>query len=102
MFHARAAQISSGKSYLCSIISAFATPKPISPTEFAKEDDEFKKALLAELLRAPAVVFYDNLTTDITPHKSLCAALTSELVSGRILGFSKTANGSARPRTIAM
>jgi len=96
MFHARAAQISSGKSYLCSIISAFATPKPISPTEFAKDDEEFKKALLAELLRAPAVVFYDNLTTDITPHKSLCAALTSELVSGRILGFSKTATVSTR------
>jgi hypothetical protein len=52
--------------------------------------------LLAELLRAPAVIEFDNLTGDLVAHKSLCTALTSEFMSGRILGVSKTATVSTR------
>ena len=52
--------------------------------------------LLAELLRAPAVVEFDNLTGDLLAHKSLCVVLTSEFMSGRILGVSKTATVSTR------
>jgi hypothetical protein len=52
--------------------------------------------LLAELLRAPAVIEFDNLTSDLIAHKSLCTALTSEYLSGRILGASKTATVSTR------
>ena len=52
--------------------------------------------LLAELLRAPAVVEFDNLTGDLLAHKSLCTVLTSEFMSGRILGVSKTATVSTR------
>jgi len=48
------------------------------------------------LLTAPAVVEFDNLTTDLIPHKSLCTILTSEFISGRILGQSKTAEVGTR------
>lgn len=96
MFHAKAPQIGSGKSFLCELISAFASPKYSAPTSFPHDDEECRKLLLAELLRAPAVMVFDNLTSDIIPHKSLCTALTSEFLTGRILGISKTTTVSTR------
>lgn len=96
MFHVRAHMVGSGKSYLCELITAFATPQRGTPTGFPADDEECRKLLLAELLRAPAVVEFDNLTGDLVAHKSLCTALTSEYMSGRILGVSKTATVSTR------
>ncbi len=96
MFHARAHSVGSGKSYLCALISAFATPQRGTPTTFPADDEECRKLLLAELLRAPAVIEFDNLTGDLVAHKSLCTALTSENISGRILGVSKTATVGTR------
>ena len=96
MFHARAHVVGSGKSYLCELITAFATPKRGTPTTFPRDDEECRKLLLAELLRAPAVIEFDNLTSDLIAHKSLCTALTSEHISGRILGVSKTATVGTR------
>jgi hypothetical protein len=96
MFHARAHMVGSGKSYLCELITAFATPQRGTPTTFPADDEECRKLLLAELLRAPAVIEFDNLTGDLAAHKSLCTVLTSEFMSGRILGISKTATVSTR------
>lgn len=96
MIHVRAPQISSGKSYLCGLISALATPQHGTPSGFPADDVECGKLLLAELLRAPAVIEFDNLTGDLVPHKSLCTALTSEYMTGRILGISKTATVNTR------
>ena len=96
MFHVRAHAVGSGKSYLCQLITAFATPQRGSPTTFPADDEECRKLLLAELLRAPAVIEFDNLTGDLIAHKSLCTTLTSEYLSGRILGVSKTATVSTR------
>jgi len=96
MFHAHAPQISSGKSYLCELLTLFATPEKSTPHSFPSDDEECRKLLLSELLTAPAVIEFDNLTTDLIPHKSLCTALTSENVSGRILGQSKTAEVGTR------
>ncbi len=96
MFHVRAHMVGSGKSYLCELITAFATPQRGTPTTFPGDDEECRKLLLAELLRAPAVIEFDNLTGDLVAHKSLCTALTSEYMSGRILGVSKTATVSTR------
>jgi hypothetical protein len=42
------------------------------------------------------VIEFDNLTGDLVAHKSLCTALTSEHMNGRILGVSKTATVSTR------
>ena len=96
MFHARAHMVGSGKSYLCELITAFATPQRGTPTTFPGDDEECRKLVLAELLRAPAVIEFDNLTGDLVAHKSLCTVLTSEYMSGRILGVSKTATVSTR------
>lgn len=96
MMHVRAHAVGSGKSYLCALITAFASPQQGTPTTFPADDEECRKLLLAELLRAPAVIEFDNITSDILPHKSLCTALTSEFISGRILGVSKTATVSTR------
>ena len=96
MFHARAHMVGSGKSYLCELITALATPQRGTPTTFPGDDEECRKLLLAELLRAPAVIEFDNLTSDLVAHKSLCTALTSEYMTGRILGVSKTASVSTR------
>ena len=96
MFHTRAHIVGSGKSYLCELVTAFATPQRGSPTTFPSDNEECRKLLLAELLRAPAVIEFDNLTGDLVAHKSLCTVLTSEHMSGRILGVSKTATVSTR------
>lgn len=96
MFHAQAHVVGSGKSYLCELITAFATPQCGTPTTFPADDEECRKLLLAELLSAPAVIQFDNLTGDLVAHKSLCTVLTSEFLAGRILGVSKTASVSTR------
>lgn len=89
MFHVRAPQIASGKSYLCSLITALATPGPGSGAPFPARDEECSKLLLALLKGAPAVIAFDNLTDDIKPHKSLCSVLTEESLQGRILGSTR-------------
>ncbi len=96
MFHVRAHMVGSGKSYLCELITAFATPQQGTPTTFPAEDEECRKLLLAELMRAPAVIVFDNLTGDLVAHTSLCTILTSEHFTGRILGISKTATVTTR------
>ena len=96
MFHAKAHMVGSGKSYLCELITAFATPKHSTPTTFPTDDEECRKLLLAELLHAPAVIEFDNLTSDLLAHKSLCTALTSDYITGRILGTSRTASVCTR------
>lgn len=96
MIHVKAHQVGSGKSYLCQLITAFASPQHGTPGTFPKDDEECRKMLLAELLRGPAVIEFDNLTSDLLAHKSLCVALTSEYMTDRILGVSKTATVSTR------
>jgi hypothetical protein len=96
MFHIFASQFGSGKSYLCELITAFATSQRGSPMSFPQSDEECHKLLLAALLSAPAVIEFDNLTSDLIAYKSLCTGLTSEYVTGRILGLSKTATVGTR------
>ena len=96
MFHIRAPQIASGKSYLSGLVSAFAGPGTPSAVAFPSSEDEAVKLLLATLLEGPSVVVFDNLTTDLIPFKSLCSALTEEFLTGRILGVSKVATVGTR------
>lgn len=90
MFHVMAHQPGSGKSFLCQLISAFATATPGSPVAFPRSNDACDKLLLSQLMKAPAVVEFDNLTTDLRPFDKLCSALTSEYLEGRQLGQSRT------------
>jgi hypothetical protein len=95
-FHVRAHTAGSGKTYLCELIAIFATGQPNAPAAFPTDNDECRKFLLAELLRGPAVITFDNLTTDLLAHRSLCIALTADYLSDRVLGISKTASVSTR------
>ncbi len=96
MFHIKASQPGSGKSYLTSIIAAFASPTVASAVAFPTSEEEAQKLLLSCLLEAPACIIFDNLTSDLIPFKSLCSALTEEHLTGRILGVSKTATVGTR------
>lgn len=96
MFHVTAHMPGSGKSYLCKLFSAFASPRLGTPTTFPKDDEECRKLLVAELVEGPAVIEFDNMTGDLVPHKSLCTVLTSEHYSGRLLGVSKTVTVGTR------
>lgn len=96
MFHVRAPQIASGKSYLCSLLATFAGPGTASVAAFPETQEECQKFMLSVLIEAPAVVIFDNLTGDLVPHTSLCSALTEESIQGRILGVSKSARVSTR------
>ena len=96
MFHYKAPQIASGKSYLQSITATMASPGSPSAVAFPTTDEECQKLLLATLLSAPAAIAFDNLTTDLIPFKSLCSALTEQHLTGRILGVSKTATVGTR------
>jgi len=91
MFHIKAPQIASGKSYLSGLIAAFAGPAKPSAYAFPTNEEECAKLLLSALMEAPPVVVFDNLTTDLLAYKSLCSALTEEFITGRVLGVSKTA-----------
>lgn len=86
----------SGKGCQCEVIACFATPLPVEPQPFPTNETDCRKELLSVLMRSPRVVCFDNLTTDLTAYDSLCLALTSEKMSGRVLGVSKMATVSTR------
>lgn len=96
MFHVRAYLPGSGKSYLTSLIALFATGDDVGASNFPTNDEECQKLFISLLLPAPPVILFDNLTTDIFPHKSLCMVLTEPVVSGRILGSSRVTELSTR------
>ena len=91
LFHIKAPQIASGKSYLTDLIASFASPRLPSAYAYPTSDEECQKLLLAVLINSPAVVIFDNLTTDLIPHNTMCSALTQEQLTGRILGSTKVA-----------
>lgn len=96
MFHVQAHLPGSGKSYLTSLIALFATGNDVGASNFPTNDEECQKLFISLLLPAPPVILFDNLTTNIFPHKSLCMVLTEPVVSGRILGSSRVTELSTR------
>jgi hypothetical protein len=58
--------------------------------------EEATKVLLSLLLTGPAVVEFDDMYADWTPHGIIKRIFTAESVTERILGFSKTATVSTR------
>lgn len=96
MFHVRAPQPGSGKSYLTSILAGFASPAPPRVAAWPTTEEEAAKLLLALLMTGPPAITFDNLTSDLTPLRGLCSALTEPHLEGRVLGVSKTASVSTR------
>lgn len=96
MFHVRAHLPGSGKSYLTTLISTFATGDNVAASVFPKDDEECRKFLLAHLMQSPSCIIFDNLTSDIYAFKSLCTVLTEQTLNGRILGVSRTTEVGTR------
>jgi len=96
LFHAMAAVYGSGKSYLCETIVPFAGPAPSLKISFPPTSEEATKAIMAVLVKNPAVVEFDDMTTDLEPHGIINRMLTTEALTDRILGYSKTATVSTR------
>lgn len=96
LIHVRSNTSGSGKSFLCDVITTFVSPQKSIPMSFPGDDEECRKLLHSELMKSPAVIQFDNLTIDLLAHNSLCTALTSEYMTGRILGASKTGMVSTR------
>lgn len=95
-FHVRAPVFGSGKTYLCELIGAFAGPGGNAKVSYPPSSEEATKAMLSLLLTSPAVVEFDDMDTDWTPHGIIKRMLTAEHVTDRILGVSKTARVSTR------
>lgn len=93
MFLIKAHQPGTGKGVLSELIFLMATAEKPSPIAFPKDSAECEKLLLAELLKAPSVLFFDNLTSDLYPHKYLCSAITSENIDWTSIGRVKNSNG---------
>lgn len=100
-FHVKAATIGSGKSYLCELISAFAKPGETKKVSYPPTSEEATKAILSLLLSSPAVVEFDDMATDWIPHGIINRMFTSEFITDRILGVSKTATVSTRTLFLA-
>ncbi len=95
-FHVRAPVMGSGKTYLCELIGAFAGPGGNAKVSYPTTSEEATKVMLSLLLTSPAVVEFDDMDTDWTPHGIIKRMLTSEHITDRILGVSKTATVSTR------
>jgi hypothetical protein len=95
-FHVRAPVFGSGKSYLCELIGAFAGPGYNVKTSYPASAEEATKVILALLLTSPAVIEFDDMTSDWIPHGTINRMLTAEEITDRILGVSKTATVSTR------
>ena len=95
-YHVRAPSYGSGKSYLCELIGAFASPGVNAKVSYPKTSEEATKAILSLLLTNPAVIEFDDMDSDWTPHGIIMRMLTAEHITDRILGYSKTATVSTR------
>lgn len=95
-FHVRAPAMGSGKSYLCDLVGAFAGPAPNAKVSYPTTAEEASKMILSLLLQGPAVIDFDDMASDWTPHGAINRALTSDRIEDRILGSSKTASAGTR------
>jgi hypothetical protein len=77
-----------GKTLLMELVSIVATGYPAEVECEAEGKGEWRKKVTAKLLRAPALVLFDNLSGRLDA-PALAAALTAEVWSDRVLGSSR-------------
>jgi hypothetical protein len=95
-YHVKAPVSGSGKSFLNEVTGAFAGPGLNTKVSYPVSSEEATKSVLSLLLKNPAVIDYDDMSTDWVPHSVLLRALTAEKITDRILGYSNTATVSTR------
>ncbi len=90
-FSISASRPGSGKSYLASLIGRFAGPHDSHNTSYPTNAEEASKLVLSLMLTSPAVVCFDDMTSDWMAYGAINRLLTSETITERVLGASKTA-----------
>lgn len=95
-FHVKAPTSGSGKTYLCELIGAFAGPAANAKVSYPATSEEATKIILSLLLSNPPVIEFDDLDNNLIPHGVIKRMLTSENITDRILGISKTATVNTR------
>jgi hypothetical protein len=95
-YHVRASVYGSGKSYLCEVVGSFASAAAAERVSYPATSEEANKVILSLLLKAPPCIEFDDMDSDWTPHGVIKRMLTSQKISERILGVSKTATVSTR------
>jgi hypothetical protein len=95
-YHMKAPVFGSGKSYLCEVIGSFAGSGGNAKVSYPTTPEEATKVILSLLLTNPAVIEFDDMSTDWLPHGTILRMLTAEKITDRILGVSKTATVSTR------
>jgi len=99
-FSISASRPGSGKSYLASLIACFGSPAGPYNTSYPTSTEEASKLVLSLMISSPAVVCFDDMTTDWMAYAAINRMLTSESVSDRILGSSRIA--TARTSTLIL
>ena len=95
-FNITASTPGSGKSYLAATILPFAGPGHAAKVSYPRSDDEATKTMLSLFIAAPAAILFDDMQTDWIPHGAINRALTSETVTDRVLGISRTVTVGTR------
>lgn len=95
-FSITASSPGSGKSYLADLIAAFATPGHAKKVSYPSSSDEATKAILSHLITGPAVVIFDDMTTDWKAFGSINRMLTSERMADRLLTTNRVQEVSTR------
>ncbi|WP_430386482.1 DNA-primase RepB domain-containing protein [Blastomonas fulva] len=95
-FSITASMPGSGKSFLARTIALFASPAQPTTSGYPATAEEASKAILAALMTGPPAIVFDDMQTDWKPHAVLNRMLTSDKITDRILGASRTATVSTR------
>lgn len=95
-YHYMASVYGSGKTYLCEVTGAFAGPGGNAKVSYPTSSEEATKVILSLLLTNPAVIEFDDMDSDWIPHGVIKRMLTTDQITDRILGVSKTATVSTR------
>ncbi|CAN5520374.1 hypothetical protein BH10PLA2_BH10PLA2_01010 [soil metagenome] len=95
-FNITASTPGSGKSYLAAAITPFTGPGTPLKVSYPTSADEATKAMLSLLLQAPAAISFDDMQSDWKPFGTMNRMLTSDTITDRILGVSRSATVSTR------
>lgn len=85
-----------GKSYLCELITLFASAGLTQRLSYPKREEEAGKVILSLLMTAPPVIEFDDMDSDWKAHSVINSLLTSQTVSDRKLGGNEMALVSTR------
>jgi hypothetical protein len=83
------------------LIAPFAGPGDSLKVSYPKTAEEATKAMLALLMKNPAVIEFDDMDSDWTPQGTINRMLSTGNITDRILGVSKTATVSTRSLILA-